>query len=156
MLVASPVKAKPAEVSVCFTPGNDCESKIVEVIDAASTQIKVQAYVFTSGPIIHALQRAAGRGVEVLVILDKVNNRRYSAATLLESSGIPVWIDDEPAIAHNKVMVVDRHIVIGGSYNYTKSAKDRNAENVTFIESPAIATEFSENWDARLKVSKPF
>ncbi|WP_159444770.1 hypothetical protein [Rhizobium hainanense] len=52
------------------------------------------------------LQRAAGRGVEVLAILDKTNERKYSGATLLEVACVPVWIDFEPAIAHNKVMVV--------------------------------------------------
>lgn len=64
--------------------------------------------------MVHALQRAAYRGVEVLVILDKVNDRKYSGATLLEAAGIPVWIDFEPAIAHNKIAIVDEHQVIGG------------------------------------------
>lgn len=93
-----PVEAK---VSVCFTPAGQCEAKIVEAIDRARSSIRVQAYGFISLPIIHALQQAAGRGVEVLAILDKTNERKYSGATLLEAAGIPVWIDFEPAIAHN-------------------------------------------------------
>ncbi|MGA1800582.1 hypothetical protein [Rhizobium sp. HT1-10] len=82
--------------SVCFTPAQHCEPQIVEAIDAARSAIKLQAYGLTSLPIIHALQRAANRGVEVLAILDKVNERRYSGATLLEAAGIPVWIDSQP------------------------------------------------------------
>ncbi|NTG00807.1 phospholipase D family protein [Agrobacterium rhizogenes] len=148
-----PVSAK---ISVCFTPAEQCEGRIVDAIDKARSSIRVQAYVFTSLPIIHALQRAAERGLEVLAILDKVNDRRYSGATLLEAAGIPVWIDFEPTIAHNKVIVIDEHLVIGGSYNYTASAQKRNAENVTFSESREIAWEFLRNWDSRLKVSRPF
>lgn len=65
-----------ASVSVCFTPAQKCEPQIVQAIDHATSAIRVQAYGFTSLPIIHALQRASRRGVEVLAILDKVNNRK--------------------------------------------------------------------------------
>ncbi|QYA12108.1 phospholipase D family protein [Rhizobium sp. AB2/73] len=145
-----------AKISVCFTPGEQCEAKIIDAIDRARSSIRVQAYGFTSLPIIHALQRAAGRGVEVLAILDKTNERKYSGATLLEAAGVPVWIDFEPAIAHNKIIVIDGHLTIGGSYNYTVAAQKRNAENVTFTESREIARQFTTNWDSRLKVSRVF
>lgn len=97
-----------------------------------------------------------GRGVEVLAILDKTNERKYSGATLLEAAGIPVWIDFEPAIAHNKIVVIDGHLTIGGSYNYTASAQKRNAENVIFTDSADIVRQFMVNWDSRLKVSRVF
>lgn len=153
---SQPAFATPADVSVCFTPAQQCEPSIVSAIDRARSAIRVQAYGFTSLPIIHALQRAAGRGVEVLVILDKSNDRKYSAATLLAAFDIPVWIDYLPAIAHNKVIIIDGHLVIGGSYNYTASAASRNAENVTFIDSRLIAEQYLANWDSRLKASKAF
>ncbi len=100
-----------AVVSVCFTPAEQCEVRIVEAIDKAQSSMRVQAYGFTSLPIIHALQRAARREVEVLAILDKVNERKYSGATLLEAAGVPVWIDFEPAIAHNKILVINDRLV---------------------------------------------
>lgn len=149
-------QAVTAQVSVCFTPAEQCEGKIIDAIDRARSSVRVQAYGFTSLPIIHALQRAAGKGVEVLAILDKTNERKYSGATLLEAAGIPVWIDFEPAIAHNKIIVIDGHLTIGGSYNYTAAAQKRNAENVTFTESRELAREYLANWDNRLKVSKVF
>jgi phosphatidylserine/phosphatidylglycerophosphate/cardiolipin synthase-like enzyme len=134
-----------ASVSVCFAPAEQCESQIVDRIDRAKTSIRVQVYGFRSLPIIHALQRAASRGVEVLAILDKTNERKYSGATLLEAAGIPVWIDFEPTIAHNKIIVIDEHLTIGGSYDYTAAAQKRNAENVTFTESRELAREFLAN-----------
>ncbi|WP_188080153.1 phospholipase D family protein [Neorhizobium sp. P12A] len=156
ILSAIPAFADQADVTVCFTPAQQCEPKIVEAIDGAHDTIKVQAYGFTSQPIIHALQRAAQRGVEVLAILDKTNEKRYSGATLLEAYGIPVWIDYEPAIAHNKVIIVDGHLTIGGSFNYSANAEKRNAENVTFTESKPIAARFIENWKSRLTASREF
>jgi len=118
LLLATPYAyaAQPvtARVSVCFTPAEQCEDRIVSAIDRAESSIRVQAYGFTSLPIIHALQRAAERGIEVLAILDKTNERKYSGATLLEAAGIPVWIDYEPAIAHSKVIVIDGHLASVG------------------------------------------
>ncbi|NKJ03497.1 phospholipase D-like domain-containing protein [Rhizobium sp. SG741] len=72
------------------------------------------------------------------------------------SAGIPVWIHFEPAIARTKIIVIDEHLTIGGSYNYTAAAQKRNAGNVTFTESAEIAREYLANGDNRLKVSRSF
>ena len=82
--------------------------------------------------------------------------RLQSRLRLLEAAGVPVWIDFEPAIAHNKIIVIDGRLTIGGSYNYTAAAQKRNAENVTFTESRELAHEYLGNWDSRLKVSRAF
>ena len=48
------------------------------------------------------------RGVKVQVILDKSQwTEKYSSATFFQNAGIPTFIDDIHAIAHNKVMVID-------------------------------------------------
>jgi phosphatidylserine/phosphatidylglycerophosphate/cardiolipin synthase-like enzyme len=117
-----------------------CAESIVTRIDESKSEIRVQAYSFTSPPILSALVSAKGRGLDVAVILDKSNDRsgeksRYSGATFVAHAGIPVFIDHQPAIAHNKIVIIDRHLVITGSYNFTRSAERRNAENVTFIDS---------------------
>jgi phospholipase D len=44
--------------------------------------------------------------------------------------------------------------VIGGSFNYSAAADSRNAENVTFIDSPVVAGWFLANWQARRDVSE--
>jgi phosphatidylserine/phosphatidylglycerophosphate/cardiolipin synthase-like enzyme len=93
------------------------------------------------------------------VILDKSNDRsgeksRYSGAKFVAHAGIPVFIDHQPAIAHNKIVIIDRHLVITGSYNFTRSAERRNAENVTFIDSAEVASRFLSNWNARRAVSR--
>ena len=152
--------AAPALVSACFVPQRACVGAIAGAIDAARRTVRVQAYGFTSAPILAALLRAKARGVDVRLLLDKVNDwggrqETRSGAGAAEAAGIPVAIDDRPAIAHSKVIVIDGRLVIGGSYNYTASAERRNAENVLFIESPAVAGWFAANWRARQAVSRP-
>jgi hypothetical protein len=39
-------------------------------------------------------------------------------------AAIPVYIDAEHAIAHNKIMVIDGQTVITGSFNFTNAAEE--------------------------------
>lgn len=147
----------PAQASVCFTPGEDCESLIVAQIKAAKTSLRVEAYYLTSTSILGALRNAVRRGVTVEAILDRVNARKKTAAaTYLALSGASVWIDRSVSIAHNKLIIVDDDEVIGGSFNYTKSAQQRNAENVTILSGRAITAPFIKNFEVRRAASSRF
>src|SRR5262245_52460687 len=95
-------------VSVCFTPGENCTQTIVQALNAAQRSIQAQAYSFTSAPIAKALLDAHKRGVQVQVILDKSQrSQKYSSADFLANQGVPVVIDANHAIAHNKVIIID-------------------------------------------------
>ena len=89
---------------------------MVREVNAAADHILVQAYSFTSAPIAKALIDANKRRVKVLAVLDKSNEtEKYSAATFLVNAGIQTLIDDQHAIAHNKVMVIDSATILTGS-----------------------------------------
>ena len=45
----------------------------------------------------------------------------------MSNEGINVLIDSSHAIAHNKVIIIDRETVITGSFNFTKAAEEKNA-----------------------------
>jgi phosphatidylserine/phosphatidylglycerophosphate/cardiolipin synthase-like enzyme len=146
----------PALVSACFVPGEACGERIVAAIDAARTEVRVQAYGFSAPAILAALAAARERGVDVAIILDKSDERRLCEQdAALIAARVPLWIEHLPGIAHNKVIVIDRRIVIGGSYNFTRSAERRNAENVTIIDSTAVAARFLANWASRQAVAEP-
>ncbi|MHB1220181.1 MAG: phospholipase D family nuclease [Alphaproteobacteria bacterium] len=145
-----------ADTRVCFTPGEDCAGLIAAELNGAKATVLVQAYSFTSAPIAKALVDAHNRGVDVRVILDKSQRtERYSSLTFLRNAEIPVWIDDRVAIAHNKVMVIDGATVVTGSFNFTKAAQERNAENVLIIHDRNLAARYTANWQARAAVSTP-
>jgi phosphatidylserine/phosphatidylglycerophosphate/cardiolipin synthase-like enzyme len=70
-----------AHVAVYFSPGGGCTEAVVRTLEAAHTQVLVQAYSFTSAPIAEALTDARKRGVKVMAVLDKSNQTdKYSAA----------------------------------------------------------------------------
>jgi phosphatidylserine/phosphatidylglycerophosphate/cardiolipin synthase-like enzyme len=109
--IAPRALAEPPAWQVCFTPGKDCTGLVVEQIAGARRSILVQAYSFTSAPILGALKAAHARGVDVEVIVDRTSARisksgsRYSAATYLSNAGIPAWVHIRvPAPHHSEVV----------------------------------------------------
>ena len=62
-----------AYVTAAFSPNGDTTKVIIMALAASKKQILVQADGFTSPVIITALGQAKIRGVDVEVILDKIN-----------------------------------------------------------------------------------
>jgi len=136
-----------APVEVYFSPNDGATTAIVREIDRARSEILVQAYSFTSAPIAKSLLKAHKRGVKVQVILDKSQKtQKYSSASFLTNSGIPTYIDEKHAIAHNKIILIDRAVVITGSFNFTKAAEEKNAENLLIIRSKELVKPYLQNW----------
>lgn len=130
---------------------------IRQALDNAKSEVLVQAYSFTSAPIAEALVRAHKRGVKVQVLLDKSQQtEKYSSADFLANAGIPTMIDAAHAIAHNKVMIIDNEIVITGSFNFTKAAEERNAENLLVIHDKELASRYIENWQLHEQHSEQY
>jgi len=135
------------QTQVYFSPQGGCTEAIVSAIVQAKSEILIQAYSFTSAPIAKALIDAHKRGIKIEAILDKSNvTANYSSATYISNNGIPVYIDAAHAIAHNKIMIIDRETVITGSFNFTKAAEEKNAKNLLIIKSKELAKTYLENW----------
>jgi phosphatidylserine/phosphatidylglycerophosphate/cardiolipin synthase-like enzyme len=132
---------------VYFSPHGGATDAIVRELNKAKSTILIQAYPFTSAPIAKALLNAHKRGVKIEVILDKSQRtQKYSSATFFFNAGIPVKIDAQHAIAHNKVMIIDGETVITGSFNFTKAAEENNAENLLVIRDKKLAELYIKNW----------
>ena len=139
---------KDTPVSLYFSPKGGAQQAIVDAIGQAKETVHVQAFSFTSAPIAKALVDSAKRGVKVEAILDKSQRKAtYTGATFLKNEGIPVYIDAAHAIAHNKVIVIDGQTVVTGSFNFTKAAEERNAENLLIIKDKGLARLYMENWE---------
>jgi len=137
----------PPTWEVYFSPHGGCTDAVIRELNKAESTVLVQAYSFTSAPIAKALLNAHKRGVKVEVILDKSQRKeKYSSATFLYNQGIPVKIDSQHAIAHNKVMVIDGETVITGSFNFTKAAEEKNAENLLVVRDKQLAERYTKNW----------
>jgi phosphatidylserine/phosphatidylglycerophosphate/cardiolipin synthase-like enzyme len=153
--LAPPVSAGPlaAEViQVFFSPNGGATEAVVHELRNAKQEILVQAYSFTSAPIAKALVDAHKRGVKVTVVLDRSQrSTKYSSADFVAHAGIPTYIDDQHAIAHNKIMIIDQATIITGSFNFTKAAEVKNAENLLVIKGDAeLVKKYIANFEEHL------
>lgn len=153
MTGADAVSNATGTVEVAFAPWDDAEGAVLRVIRGARTEIYVQAFLFTSRAIARALVEAKRAGVRVEVLADRDMNSRGDATQIptLAAAGIPVALEVRYNAAHNKVIVADPHdadcAVVTGSYNFTYSARAKNAENVLVLRrNHALARAYYNNW----------
>lgn len=137
-----------ASVVCGFSRDEKAMEMILGLIREARESILVAAYSFTSKPIAEELRKARKRGVNVYVVADgKANRSKYTAVTFLANSNVPVRLNDSYAIMHHKFMIIDGRHVQTGSFNYTRSAHKRNAENIIVLRDlPDLAEQYSQEW----------
>jgi phosphatidylserine/phosphatidylglycerophosphate/cardiolipin synthase-like enzyme len=79
--------------------------------------------------------------VEVKGVMDdsQIKSNQGTEFDAFIQAGLDVRRDGTSGLIHHKVMIIDRKIVITGSYNFTASAENTNDENLLIIYSPQIA-----------------
>lgn len=143
----TPTETAP-QIKVLFSPQDNCAQEIVSEIDKAKDYVYVAMYFFTSRPIAQALILAKDRGVDVKVCLDKEQpTYEYSKSRFLENKDINIKLIGGSGIMHNKFCIIDDHITITGSYNWTARADLENDENLLIIESKEIARIYKEQFN---------
>lgn len=139
-------------LGIWFSPKGNCTQAIVKEIDSAQVSIDYRMYNFTSAPIGDALVRAHNRGLKVRILLDDDEARKpHSQAAKCAKAGIPVYLDGKHAISHNKARIFDGKRVMFGSFNDSKSAEERNSEELVLEDDPQVVKQFQDNFAAHLK-----
>jgi len=149
-------------IEYLFSPWDDGEAALRQVVHEARDEILIQIYIFTSRPLARELIEASRRGVRVRVLADGRMHQRPAGNVLprLVAAGIPVALESDYPAAHNKLMIVDANgahpVVVTGSYNYTWSARRRNAENLLILrDNPPLAQAYAENWRRHRRAAHP-
>lgn len=131
-----------------YAHGDSAAQELIEALGAAETSIDLCVFNLTNNDLARALEGAHDRGVAVRIITDNDQSEsRGSDVKDLASKGIVVRTDDSPAHMHNKYAVIDGATTLSGSFNYTRGAVLENRENIVISRSPALATQFSAEFD---------
>lgn len=140
----------PPSVAAYFSPEGGCTDAIVRELGHARHEILVLAYSFSSKAIAQALVDAKKRGVRVEVVLDHSNEQEpYSDLPQFVEHGLAPLVDAKHAIAHNKVMILDRKTLLTGSFNFTHQAETHNAENLLVLKGhPELVEHYRKNFEA--------
>lgn len=130
-------------VEVLFSPDDGVSDRIVELLQGAERSIHFMAFSLTSDPIAEAMAERARAGVEVQGVVETSQaGNQGSDVTLLQQAGVEVLLDGNPGNMHHKVIVIDGEVVVTGSYNFSRSAEERNDENTLIIHSVDIARQY--------------
>ena len=144
---AHPPKGEASEAY--FSPGNDCLDAILRAFEGARERVDVCVFTITDDRIRDAMLRAKRRGVALRVITD--NDKALdegSDVKALERAGVAVRIDLTEAHMHHKFALFDARRILTGSYNWTRSAANFNAENVLVTADPTLVRAFSDAFEA--------
>lgn len=147
----SPAKKKPKKrkIDVLFSPDGGCTERIIKEIGKAKKTIRIQAHKFTSSPIAKAVIEAEKRGVDCEVLLDQSQETEpFSELDSFFNQDIPVLIESNYAIAHNKIMLIDKRTIITGSFDFTRAAERKNAENLLIIRNhDHLFAKYAKNYE---------
>ena len=136
---------------VNFSPGVDCKNAIIENIQQATKSISVCVFTISDNDISDALIAAFQKGINVQIITDDDKTKdKGSDIEFLFKAGIPIRTDDKPSHMHHKFAVVDDTILITGSFNWTRSASERNHENIIVTDNEPLVSQhknyFEDLW----------
>ena len=145
------------DIQAHFSPKGGCQDAIVRELKAARREILVMAYSFTADPLTFALVEAKKLGLTVEIVLDKSNElEHYSDLHFFIENSMDVLIDHDHAIAHNKIIIIDKTTLITGSFNFTNQAEHENAENLLIIKGqPELLSRYRENFFKHREHAKP-
>lgn len=135
-------------VQVFFSPDDGVASALIDLLSSAAGSIRFLAFSFTSDPIGDAIIAAAERGVEVIGVMESSQARgQGSEFVRMREAGIDVRLDEFEGHMHHKVMIIDEAIVVTGSYNFSRSAEERNDENVLILHDPGLAELYIQEFE---------
>jgi len=147
-------------VSTYFSPNRGADDTTIGFIDHCTTFVDVAIYALTHNDIADALIRAKKRGVRVRVLIDDLQARNaYSDDEALEVAGVEVRRDIQSGAMHNKFMVGDGRTggmaVQTGSFNFSRNAAQRNAENFVVIRLQYVAKTYRQEFERLWEENAP-
>ncbi|WP_339383316.1 phospholipase D-like domain-containing protein [Oculatella sp. LEGE 06141] len=168
--------APGSTVTVQFSPTSprlpwqqSANGLIGRALNTATRSADLALFVFSEQNLSNLLQTKHSQGVQIRALIDPgFAYRNYSEA--LDMMGISLADDrcryeaenqpwtsaiatvgipnlPEGDILHHKFGLVDGHLVITGSQNWSNAANEGNDENVLVIDNPTVAAHFEREFD---------
>lgn len=149
------VTVEGTPVAILFGPEDDVASRLAELLGQAQSEIRFMAFAFTHDDMGGSILDRYRQGVDVAGIFEQRGSEtEYSEFPFLHCAGVPVLQDGNSRTFHHKVLVIDRQIVVTGSFNFSRNADESNDENVVILRNPEIAALYLREFDKRWQEAK--
>ncbi|HKJ38113.1 MAG TPA: phospholipase D-like domain-containing protein, partial [Anaerolineales bacterium] len=135
-------------IDTYFSPDDHVLTAIYSLLSEADESIYFLAFSFTSNELGEIVRTQADAGLDIKGVMDReqVASNTGTEFDPFRQAGLEVRIDGNDGQMHHKVFIVDEEIVVMGSYNFSRSAEERNDENIVIIYNEDIAKFFVEEF----------
>ena len=134
-------------VEIYFAPEDSCARRLIELISGAKKSIRFAAFAFTLEPVAGALLERHRAGIDIRGVMERGQNSPWNCYPIFEDTGIDIRWDQNLFYLHHKFFVIDEKIVITGSFNPTKHAREANDENMLIIHNSSVARKYLKEFD---------
>lgn len=140
-----------------FTSQGPVVDTIERLLLEARFSVDAALYRITNPRLARALGQAQDRGIRVRMLVDR-NKYQQTAVTrqILADNSLPFQAiygrKKKGSKLHHKFAVLDRQIVLTGSYNWTVDSEEKNFDHMLILRDPdlvvAYQQEFERLWPA--------
>lgn len=136
-------------VDTYFSPDDHVLTALYNLLNDANESIYFLAFSFTSNELGAIVREKAEAGLAVKGVMDEeqIASNIGTEFDPFRQAGLDVLIDGIEGQMHHKVFIVDGKIVVIGSYNFSKSAEERNDENIIIVYNEKIADFFLQEFE---------
>ncbi len=141
-----------------FSPDDDLQGLLLELIGTEQKAIRVAIFSFTDGELAQALIEAHRKGISVTIVTDASSVKdKFNKIGVLKKEGVRVYVYDPinttilNNIMHNKFVLFEKNIegkslLVTGSFNWTKSARINNQENILIVDTVHIVERYNKQF----------
>jgi hypothetical protein len=134
-------------------------SELLKKIRTSKNEIVIAVYWFTNWELFNVLLEKLKEGVCVQLIIhnDFINNRESGLPfqDFIDNGG-KFYFSDGNNPMHNKFCIIDKEVLINGSYNWTYFAEEKNRENILVIENEIeVIHSFYNEFQRLIKLTTP-
>ena len=136
-------EAAPIVSSAYFSPGDTCLRRLTDLMRGCRGTLDICVFTIADDRLTDAILDCHARGVQVRVVSD--NDKQHDSGSdiaRLRDRGVPVRLDDSPYHMHHKFALVDGRLLANGSFNWTRSATEKNDENLVVTDDANLVRVF--------------
>lgn len=128
-------------VDTYFSPDDGVLTVLYNLLDKAEESVYFLAFSFTSNELGSILRTKSEAGLTVVGVMDEeqVGSNTGTEFDPFRQAGLDVRMDGNDGQMHHKIFIIDEKIIVTGSYNFSRSAEERNDENIVVIYNEQIA-----------------
>jgi phosphatidylserine/phosphatidylglycerophosphate/cardiolipin synthase-like enzyme len=136
-------EAAPVVSSAYFSPGDTCLRRLRDLMRSCKATLDICVFTIADDRLTEAILECHARGVQVRVVSD--DDKQHDSGSdiaRLRAGGVAVRLDDSPYHMHHTFALVDGRLLANGSFNWTRSATEKNDENLVVTDDANLVRVF--------------